>query len=128
MKTAVWMTGGMRSHWKERCLKSFKEKILDVLDCDLYISTAKTQGGDEETIKEIYPDAKLNYITEVDEIPGGPNIPIQTNDDIVQCSELCVPESCVHQFILVQLRKLPFVQLVLFIVLSSIPATVLIGK
>jgi len=85
MKTAVWMTGGMRSHWKERCLKSFKEKILDVLDCDLYISTARTQGGEEETIKEIYPDAKLNYITEVDEIPGGPNIPIQTNDDIVQC-------------------------------------------
>ena len=28
MKTAVWMTGGMRSHWKERCLKSFKEKRL----------------------------------------------------------------------------------------------------
>lgn len=75
MKIAIWLIGGMRSHWKERCWKSFKESLLDRFDCDLYIVTSKNQGGDEETIKNFYPDAKIKYISESSEIPGGPNVP-----------------------------------------------------
>ena len=75
MKIAIWLIGGMRSHWKDRCYQSFKQTILNRFDCDLYVVTSKNQGGDEETIKYFYPKAKIKYVTESSEIPGGPNVP-----------------------------------------------------
>ena len=66
LKIAILMAGGFRTHWKERCWKSFKDKLLDKYDCDLYISTSSVehQSGDVNKISEFYPHAKINYIND----------------------------------------------------------------
>ena len=86
MKIAIWMTGGMRTHWKERCWKSFKEKLLDKYDCDLYICSTDLHGQESEIekIKNFYPNAEVSYVTEVTDIPGGPTVPVQTYEDMIQ--------------------------------------------
>ena len=86
MKIAIGMTGGMRTHWKERCWKSFKEKLLDKYDCDLYICSTDLHGQESEIekIKNFYPNAEVSYVTEVTDIPGGPTVPVQTYEDMIQ--------------------------------------------
>jgi len=97
MRIAIWMTGGMRSHWKERCWKSFKETLLDRFDCDLYIcsSNAPGQESEIEKIKKVYPNANVSYVTEVSEIPNGPTVPTETYEDMIQNLSLYrVKEAC----------------------------------